>query len=82
LRYGVLHVPVFVLDEGAKMLLANLVAFEQGGGRAARQLDGGNLVTGFVALVGSLVNSRRDLEEDGNWVTYSLAPPAGETGRG
>jgi hypothetical protein len=61
-RYGVLHVPAFVLDEGAKVLLANLVAFEQGGGRAARQLDGGNLVTGFVALVGSLVNSRRDLE--------------------
>ncbi|CAD6210925.1 unnamed protein product [Miscanthus lutarioriparius] len=61
-RYGVLHVPAFVLDEGAKVLLANLVAFEQGGGRAARQLDEGNLVTGFVALVGSLVNSRRDLE--------------------
>lgn len=61
-RYGVLHMPAFVIDEGAKVLLANLVAFEQGGGRAARQLDGGNLVTGFVALVGSLVNSRRDLE--------------------
>ncbi|CAN6325420.1 unnamed protein product [Urochloa humidicola] len=61
-RYGVLHMPAFVVDEGAKVMLANLVAFEQGGGRAARQLDGGNLVTGFVALVGSLVNSRRDLE--------------------
>ncbi|KAF8721508.1 hypothetical protein HU200_023014 [Digitaria exilis] len=61
-RYGVLHVPAFVMDEGAKVMLANLVAFEQGGGRAARQLEGGNLVTGFVALVGSLVNSRRDLE--------------------
>lgn len=61
-RYGVLHVPAFVIDEGAKVLLANLVAFEQGGGRAARQLDAGNLVTAFVALVGSLVNSRRDLE--------------------
>ncbi|CAL4922334.1 unnamed protein product [Urochloa decumbens] len=61
-RYGVLHMPAFVVDEGVKVLLANLVAFEQGGGRAARQLDGGNLVTGFVALVGSLVNSRRDLE--------------------
>ncbi|RLN41324.1 hypothetical protein C2845_PM01G13110 [Panicum miliaceum] len=61
-RYGVLHMPAFVVDEGAKVLLANLVAFEQGGGRAARQQDGGNLVMGFVALVGSLVNSRRDLE--------------------
>ncbi|XP_062211032.1 UPF0481 protein At3g47200-like [Phragmites australis] len=61
-RYGVLHMPAFVIDEGAKVLLANLAAFEQGGGRAARQLNGGNLVTGFVALVGSLVNSRRDLE--------------------
>uniref|UniRef100_A0ACD5YMR9 Uncharacterized protein n=1 Tax=Avena sativa TaxID=4498 RepID=A0ACD5YMR9_AVESA len=61
-RYGVLHVPAFVVDEAAKVLLANLVAFEQGGGRAARQLDGGNLVTGFVALVGSLVNTPRDVE--------------------
>lgn len=61
-RYAVLHMPAFVLDEGAKVLLANLVAFEQGGGRAARQLEGGNLVTGFVALLGSLVNSRRDVE--------------------
>jgi hypothetical protein len=61
-RYAVLHMPAFVLDEGAKVLLANLVAFEQGGGRAVRQLEGGNLVTGFVALVGSLVNSRRDVE--------------------
>uniref|UniRef100_A0A0D9VT96 Uncharacterized protein n=1 Tax=Leersia perrieri TaxID=77586 RepID=A0A0D9VT96_9ORYZ len=61
-RYGVLHMPAFVVDEVAKVLIANLVAFEQGGGRAARRLDGGNLVTGFVALVGSLVNSRRDVE--------------------
>ncbi|KAK3147433.1 hypothetical protein QOZ80_3BG0282280 [Eleusine coracana subsp. coracana] len=61
-RYAVLHMPAFVVDEGAKVLLANLVAFEQGGGRAARQLDGGNKVTGFVALLGSLVNSRRDVE--------------------
>uniref|UniRef100_A0A8R7U808 Uncharacterized protein n=2 Tax=Triticum urartu TaxID=4572 RepID=A0A8R7U808_TRIUA len=61
-RYGVLHMPAFVVDEAAKVLLANLVAFEQGGGRAARQLDGGNLVTGFVALVGSLVNTTRDVE--------------------
>jgi hypothetical protein len=61
-RYGVLHMPAFVVDEAAKVLLANLVAFEQGGGRAARQLDGGNLVTGFVALVGSLVNTARDVE--------------------
>ncbi|GJN08055.1 hypothetical protein PR202_ga25942 [Eleusine coracana subsp. coracana] len=61
-RYAVLHMPAFVVDEGAKVLLANLVAFEQGGGRAARHLDGGNLVTGFVALLGSLVNSRRDVE--------------------
>uniref|UniRef100_A0A0D9Z6A5 Uncharacterized protein n=1 Tax=Oryza glumipatula TaxID=40148 RepID=A0A0D9Z6A5_9ORYZ len=61
-RYGVLHMPAFVVDEGAKVLLANLVAFEQGGGRAARKLEGGNLATGFVALLGSLVNSRRDVE--------------------
>jgi hypothetical protein len=61
-RYGVLHMPAFVVDEAAKVLLANLVAFEQGGGRAARQLDGGNLVTGFVALVGSLVSTPRDVE--------------------
>ncbi|KAL6645693.1 hypothetical protein ACP70R_017301 [Stipagrostis hirtigluma subsp. patula] len=61
-RYSVLHMPAFVVDEGTMVLLANLVAFEQGGGRAARQLEGGNLVTGFVALVGSLVNSRRDVE--------------------
>ncbi|KAL6902254.1 hypothetical protein ACP4OV_005130 [Aristida adscensionis] len=61
-RYSVLHMPAFVVDEGTEVLLANLVAFEQGGGRAARQLEGGNLVTGFVALVGSLVNSRRDVE--------------------
>ncbi|KAF0914942.1 hypothetical protein E2562_032852 [Oryza meyeriana var. granulata] len=61
-RYGVLHMPPFVVDESAKVILANLVAFEQGGGRAARKLDGGNLVTGFVALVGSLVNARRDVE--------------------
>uniref|UniRef100_A0ACD5X300 Uncharacterized protein n=1 Tax=Avena sativa TaxID=4498 RepID=A0ACD5X300_AVESA len=61
-RYGVLHMPAFVVDEAAKVLLANLVAFEQGGGRAASQLDGGNLVTGFVALVGSLVNTPRDVE--------------------
>ncbi|CAM0872912.1 unnamed protein product [Alopecurus aequalis] len=61
-RYGVLHMPAFVVDEAAKVLLANLVAFEQGGGRAAKQLDGGNMVTGFVALVGSLVNTPRDVE--------------------
>lgn len=61
-RYGVIHMPAFVVDEAAKVLLANLVAFEQGGGRVARKLDGGNLVTGFVALVGSLVNARRDVE--------------------
>uniref|UniRef100_A0A0E0KCV7 Uncharacterized protein n=1 Tax=Oryza punctata TaxID=4537 RepID=A0A0E0KCV7_ORYPU len=61
-RYGVLHMPAFVVDEGAKVLLANLVAFEQGGGRPARKLDGGNLATGFVALLGSLVNGRRDVE--------------------
>lgn len=61
-RYGVLHVPAFVLDEASKVLLANLVAFEQGGGRAARQLEGGNLVTGFVALLGSLVGAPRDVE--------------------
>nr|AGT16189.1 hypothetical protein SHCRBa_011_K15_F_20 [Saccharum hybrid cultivar R570] len=82
LRYGMLHMPAFVLDEGANVLLTNLVAFKHGGCRAARYLDVGNLVTGFVDLVGWLVNSRRDLEEDGDWVTYSLAPPAREIGRG
>ncbi|KAG8063636.1 hypothetical protein GUJ93_ZPchr0003g17303 [Zizania palustris] len=61
-RYGVLHMPAFVVDDGAKVLLANLVVFEQGGGRAARELEGSNLVTGFVALLGSLVNARRDVE--------------------